>query len=770
MPLLWLSVGFAAGIVLASQWTLPWPLWAALAAFALVLGFLELYLPLLSRWHKHFLRVAPLPAGFLLAVLLLGAARFQASRPVITQGALAFYNGQGEVRFTAVVVEPPRKLESITRLRLRAEQMVQVEGTAISRPVEGLALATLPADSSWQYGDRLELTGKLTDPFEGESFSYRDYLARQGVYSVITFPRIRRLEQGAGNFLLSGIYAFRGQAYRVLNQLFPQPEAALLSGILLGMEDDLPPALARAFRDTGTTHIIAISGFNIAILAALFSSLAGRVIRSRWLALLAAVLGITFYTVLVGAGASVVRAAIMGSISLLGRQIGRRNAGLHALSLTAACMCVFNPNLLWDVGFQLSFSATLGLVWFGAPLESMARDWLKARFSPGAARRLTGPLSEYFLFTLAAQVTTLPVLLYHFQRLSLSSFFANPLVLPPQPFVMTVGGASVLAGMVLFPLGKALSFLVWPLLAYTIKVTEALAKIHSGALVVGQATALWAAVYFLAMFLLSRNLSRLWQKRTLIKPYAGFGIFFLGSLLVWRGFFSAPDGRLHLTAFSGKDGPALQVQTAEGRGLFIQYGAPTRVLNTFLARRLPVFHQRPDGLILPDDAASALMGLPDFLDRFPPDWILWNTQTTSSRSASRLRKWAQTQETPLLPLQPGQSILLGRSATLEVLVMQEKETLLGLASEGFRAILASGSTPEHVAGLPPAWSSPGIALVLSEDSFKEFPPQDWLALRPAMVIAPTGAPGLPPTWLALDQRAWVEVVAGEGSLWILTGK
>lgn len=459
----------------------------------------------------------------------------------------------------------------------------------------------------------------------------------------------------------------------------------------------------------------------------------------------------------------------MGGLSLLGSQIGRRNAGLNALAFTGAAMCAFNPDLLWDVSFQLSFSATLGLVWFGVPLESIARQWLEARFSSNTARRLTGPLSEYFLLTLAAQATTLPVILYHFQRLSLSSFLANPLVLPPQPLVMTLGGLSALAGMVLYPLGKALSFLVWPLLLYTIRVVESLSRINGGAVVVGQATLFWAAVYFLALFLLAKNLAFVWQQRARVKAYAGLAALCLGSVVAWRGFFGAPDGCLHLTVFSTASGPAVQIQTPQGRYLFIHYGSPSRELNSFLARRMPVFHQRADGLLLPASAARALEGLPDFLERFPPGWILWNSQVSEYRSAARLKTWAQNQGIPLLPLESGQSISLGDAARLEALALEDEGALLGLVSGGARVVLADGG-PESLAGLPPIWASPGVILLLSEASLKDVAPQDWLAFKPGLVIAPAGAPGLPSNWLALDQHHWVEVTAGDGAMRISAGE
>ena len=156
--------------------------------------------------------------------------------------------------------------------------------------------------------------------------------------------------------------------------------------------------------------------------------------------------GIGLYTILVGVDASVVRAALMGGLSLLAAQFGRRQEGINSLAFVATLMAIVNPHVLWDVGFQLSFTATLGLILYAEPLSQWF-TWAASRFLPAAAAvRLAKPVGEYFLFTLAAQVLTLPVILYHFQRLSWISLLANPLILPAQPPVMIMGGISVLGG------------------------------------------------------------------------------------------------------------------------------------------------------------------------------------------------------------------------------------------------------------------------------------------------------------------------------------
>ena len=135
-------------------------------------------------------------------------------------------------------------------------------------------------------------------------------------------------------------------------------------------------------------------------------------------------------------------------------------------------MCLDKPGLLWDVGFQLSCAATLGLILYAGPLQDAATRWLERRLSPETAKRAAGPLGEYVLFTLAAQATTLPVIAFHFHRVSLSALLANPLILPAQPLVMVLGGVAVIGGLIWLPLGQVLGWAAWPFLVYSVRIAE----------------------------------------------------------------------------------------------------------------------------------------------------------------------------------------------------------------------------------------------------------------------------------------------------------
>ena len=232
---------------------------------------------------------------------------------------------------------------------------------------------------------------------------------------------IERLRRGAGDALALAL---------------PEPEAGLAAGILIGLRDLVDRDLAATFTAAGVSHVVAISGWNIAIVALLVdAALRSAPRRRRRLVTLAA---IAIYTVLTGASASVLRAAAMAVAVTLARETGRAGTALHALALAVAVMLVIDPAIIGDAGFQLSALATAGLVAWATPMT----DWLRARGN--------GRLPEWLCVglgvSLAAQAATLPVVLASFGRLAALSPLLNLAVVPLVPLAMAGGAVALVVG------------------------------------------------------------------------------------------------------------------------------------------------------------------------------------------------------------------------------------------------------------------------------------------------------------------------------------
>lgn len=815
MPLLHLSLAFLLGILLAATVALPAVIWFAIAAASLLLA-AGVYAWLRRRpysqvairhspprraAHDRFtilhplalspdvlspnlLRILPLLA---LSALALGAARYQSTQPVLDDpGFIAAHNDTGiPVTLTGVLAEPPDERDTYTNLRLEVETLRPRDGVRHT-PVRGLVLARVDPGGDWQYGDRLTLTGLLETPPEDKEFSYRDYLARQGVYSYMPRARAARLEPGQGNPLLAAVYRLKQRALSTVYQLYPDPEASLLAGILLGVETGITPELKDAFRDTGTAHIVAISGFNITIVAAIFTSLFGRLLGKRGGAALA-IIAISLYTLLVGADAAVVRAALMGALVILARQINRPQSGLNALTLAAAIMAFANPRVLWDAGFQLSFAATLGLLLYAEPLTNAFRG-LASRYLPrSTVQRLTPTVSELFLLTLAAQITTLPVIVYQFQRISLISFLANPLVLPVQPLVMILGGLAVLLGLLALPLGKLLALPAWVLTAYTIRAVEWMAKIPGGVAVLGPVTLPVVVLLFgiiAGLTLAARGRRPPTWGRALASPVSLLVLLVLAAL-TWRAALSAPDGQLRLTLLDVGPGDALLIRTPTGRWALIDGGPSTLALSNGLGRRIPPGQRQLDFLIVAATGEQNLAALPRVVERFPPASVLWSGLPNRSAASRRLQETLIASQTPIITAQPGHALDLGRGAALRVLAASKTGAVLLLEWGNFRALLPIGLDFDTLDALRMGKAiGPVSVLLLAQNGYAAVNPPAWIAnLRPQLVLLSVDAgnrDGLPsPETLAAlqgynllrsDQNGWIEITTDGKQMWVSAEK
>jgi competence protein ComEC len=214
------------------------------------------------------------------AVFFLGAWRLAVAVPNFDSSHISAHNDSFRIAtLTGVISDFPDTRDDYIGLRIRSDS-IRYSDSEAPQSLTGNALVRADRFSSFSYGDRVEALGILETPPEFEDFSYRDYLARQGIFSLIANASVTTVATGKGNPILHLLFGLRQRALDTLYSIFPDPEASLLAGILLGIESGISSDVREAFNDTSTTHIIAISGFNITILAALVISLTGRTFLS----------------------------------------------------------------------------------------------------------------------------------------------------------------------------------------------------------------------------------------------------------------------------------------------------------------------------------------------------------------------------------------------------------------------------------------------------------------------------------------------------------
>ncbi|NJD26964.1 MAG: ComEC/Rec2 family competence protein [Chloroflexi bacterium] len=364
------------------------------------------------------LRLVPLGLG----LALLGARGLAASAPVPD---VDLPEGRGPWVGVVESVSAPRAGSRPAVLRLETEADLRLA-------------ATLPWFPPVGPGDRVSVAGRAREPPEGP---YGDYLARIGVAGTLNVDALELLPPNEGP--ARWLEDLRRAAADGLSLAIPEPQAGLAAGVLIGLRDRVDRTLAADFTTAGASHVVAISGWNIAIVASTLAAVAGSMQRRRRAALTA--IAIVAYVAFVGPSASVVRAAAMAGIALLARELGRPGTAAAALGWAVTLLLLADPTWVDAAGFRLSALATAGIIAWGS-------SWTR-RLAGDSPSRPRHWLAEILGVSLAAQVATLPIVLLDFGRLSIVAPLVNLVVVPLVPPAMAAGavalggGLLVLAGM-----------------------------------------------------------------------------------------------------------------------------------------------------------------------------------------------------------------------------------------------------------------------------------------------------------------------------------
>jgi len=317
------------------------------------------------------------------------------------------------------------------------------------------------------------------------------------------FVSIEVIDSGQGNQLLAFLYKSKTRFIDSLEQVISSPQVDLGVGLLLGVKQALGDELETAFRQTGIIHIVVLSGYNVMLVVGFFWWISSWFLPIRGRVIFGLV-GITLFALLVGLSATVVRASIMAAILLIGKWMGRLYDVLRALLFAAGVMVLINPYiLLYDIGFQLSFMATLGLVLLLPQFESTL-----------ATHSSTLKLRDLFMATLVTQIFVLPLLMYHIGEVSIVSVVVNMLVLPMVPVAMMLAFVAGLASLVWVPLGGLFGLLAQLPLSYIVVIAQWFASLPFAAITIPPIS-IWSVVM---MYIVPTVLFSLWKHRARQDP------------------------------------------------------------------------------------------------------------------------------------------------------------------------------------------------------------------------------------------------------------
>ncbi len=363
--------------------------------------------------------------------------------------------------FSGIVVDEPDIRENNQKLTI--ETQIGKEKTRI--------LATVNFGTDFKYGYEVELSGKLERPEnfitdQGKDFDYINYLKKDGIFYVMNYADAEIISRGHGNLIKSALFFIKEKFLEKMNLAVHGSESLLMGGLILGEKASFSQELRKNFIDTGTIHIVALSGYNITIIAEWIMKLFAFLPKNLGIGV--GIFAILLFILMTGGSSTAIRAGIMATLALIARATGRNYDVARALLLAGVGMILLNPFVLaYDVSFQLSFIATVAVIFLAPRIEKYFL-WVPDIFK----------LRDIVSVTCAAYIFVLPFILYKIGNLSLVALPANVLILPFIPFTMALGFLTGFIGLISYTLAVPFGFISYLFLHYELGVISFFANIN----------------------------------------------------------------------------------------------------------------------------------------------------------------------------------------------------------------------------------------------------------------------------------------------------
>ena len=416
--------------------------------FSVIFLALFLFFTLISKNHW----------GILISVFILtfcfGIFRFNMtniSAPSIFESQV----GQ-KITLSGEIVDEPSIKESNQQLTTK---------TKIKNDTTEILLSTA-LDTDYKYGDEINFTGTLKKPEnfitdQGKVFDYVNYLRKDGIFYVMSYSKIEIVSRGNGNFIQSALFSAKEKFLGKMNSAISGTESLFMGGLILGEKASFSQALRQSFVNTGTIHIVALSGYNVTIVAEWIMKLFAKIsFIPKNFGIGVGILAIILFIIMTGGSSTAIRAGIMATLALVARATGRNYDVARALILAAVSMIFLNPFILvYDVSFQLSMLATVAVIFLAPRIEKYFL-WVPDVFE----------LRDIVSVTVAAYIFVFPFILYQMGNFSVVALPANALILPFIPFTMMLGFLTGFAGLIWYGFAVPLGFISYLFLQYELSV------------------------------------------------------------------------------------------------------------------------------------------------------------------------------------------------------------------------------------------------------------------------------------------------------------
>ncbi|OGI83770.1 hypothetical protein A2997_01090 [Candidatus Nomurabacteria bacterium RIFCSPLOWO2_01_FULL_36_10b] len=393
-----------------------------------------------------------------------------------------------------------------TKFVVAVQQISAKNTSTITLEKKVRMLATSERGYSIKHGDKVIIDGtiRLPESFTtdiGRVFNYPMYLRKQNIIYIIQNVVLKKNIGHNGISIQRILYNIKHTLIKSSGKYIPRPASGLLAGILYGERGGLSQDMIKDFRTTGIVHIIVLSGANVTLIAVFLIRLFSRISRKSGFIL--GGLGIILFAIMTGAGSTTIRASIMAFLALGTQWFGREYNIIRAIIIACVVMIFINPlTLLYDTSFQLSFLATLGLIFISPMLEKYVQ-WIPEKYE----------LRSNLTATLATQIFVLPFFIYTTGSISIISIIVNMVVLPFIPYAMFIGFITSLFGFFAGPITWILALPAFLLLIIPLYVVTLSAKIPYASIHINQISLLWMFIMYAIMIVLIMLYYRNYRKK-----------------------------------------------------------------------------------------------------------------------------------------------------------------------------------------------------------------------------------------------------------------
>jgi competence protein ComEC len=674
MPLLCVSIGWILGIIAGSVLGLP--------VWTIAFGILPLaLLPFLRTYYKRIIL-----AAFVLLLFLGGTVYSFQTINSIPQDNVSHYNEAGCITVEGVISNQPSTGDKTSTFQLKAQNL---KTDTDEYQVSGTILVKTSRYPEYHYGDLIRVTGTLETPQKYDDFDYKTYLAVHEIYSVLNYPRVEIIETGHSPAALTFLYNARNSIAQSIDRALPEPQSALAKGIFLGDTGDIPQSLREAFANTGTSHILAISGLHLTIIIGLMV-MVGSLIFGRqynihiWLALLV----VWVYALFTGLEMPIIRSAIMGSVFLLAEFLGRQRNALPALTLAAAVMLAVQPGIIADVSFQLSYLSMCGLILVYPQFQKLSILKEPEEEDNSIIRHISRIILTGLFVIISALIGIAPLISYYFGVIPVLSIPATIFILPVLPLIIATTALVGAVGLLLPFLAVITGWLDWLFVSYLLLIVRIfdalpLASIRSR---IDQPWQVWCYYIVLIIILVVADhwqgfintmksclsamksfFTRLYSLSSGIRIKWAIISLAVITALIWTAVITFPDDKLHVSVLDIGQGDAILVQTPSHQNILIDGGPSPRKLKLELGKRLPFWDRKIDLIIITQPQSDHITGLLDIIGDYKISGILQTSVTADSEIYRRLTNIIETKAITVSYVYAGQVIETGDDIRFEIL-------------------------------------------------------------------------------------------------------